>query len=99
MCNKRPLRQPASESYCGSTQREPYHPFNHGRAEKPGGYSPPSLFVLASTPLWDSSDKIHLEAGRQLVAPRGCLEQRGSVCSASAQPHKSLCQSPVTAPV
>jgi len=50
VCNKRPLQQPASNSYCGSAQREPYNPFNRGRAEKAGGYSSRHLFVLASTP-------------------------------------------------
>lgn len=64
MCNKRPLHQPASNSYFGSAQREPYNPFNHGRAEKAGGYSSLNLFVLASTPLRDSSDKIHPNAAR-----------------------------------
>lgn len=39
MCNKRPLHQPASSSYCGSTHREPGNPSNHGRAEKAGAYS------------------------------------------------------------
>lgn len=45
MCNKRPLHQPASSSYCGSTHREPGNPSNHGRAEKAGAYSSLSLFL------------------------------------------------------
>lgn len=45
MCNKRPLHQPASSSYCGSTHREPGNPSNHGRAEKAGAYSSLPLFL------------------------------------------------------
>lgn len=44
MCNKRPLHQPASSSYCGSAHREPGNPSNHGRAEKAGAYSSLPLF-------------------------------------------------------
>lgn len=44
MCNKRPLHQPASSSYCSSAHREPGNPSNHGRAEKAGAYSSLPLF-------------------------------------------------------
>lgn len=64
MCNKRPLHQPASNGYCGSVPREPYNPFNHGRAEKAGGYS--SVGCVGSTPVWDS-DKVHPNTRRQQV--------------------------------
>lgn len=48
VCNKRPLHQPVSSSYCGSTHREPGNPSNHGRAEKAGAYS--SLPLLPGLP-------------------------------------------------
>lgn len=50
MCNKRPLHQPASSSYCNSTHREPGNPSNHGRAEKAGAYSSLPLFLGLPTP-------------------------------------------------
>lgn len=75
MCNKRPLHQPASNSYCGSVQREPYNPFNHGRAEKAGGYSSRHLFVLVPPPC-GTPNRIHPNTARQKAVPRPSLASR-----------------------
>lgn len=75
MCNKRPLHQPASNSYCGSVQRELYNPFNHGRAEKAGGYSSRHLFVLVPHPC-GTPNRIHPNTARQKAVPRPSLASR-----------------------
>lgn len=90
VCNKRLLHQPASNSSCGSAQREPYNPFNHGRAEKAAGYSSLTLFVLASTLLRDSQQ--NPSQGSEAAGTAKAKHRSGY--AASSQHQKVSCQSP-----
>lgn len=89
MCNKRPLHQPASSSYCGSTHREPGNPSNHGRAEKAGAYSSLPLFLglppAPGTPVPEFIPRCQAVSTAQALPGEEAAEKDPSAHSATSQ--------------